>query len=102
MASFRDITGSRKAVIHLKRAILADRVSHAYLICGDSSSEKQDLAEAFAQTLLPTRAMTPAPEREDPFRKHRTSGLRSLLTRLTPAEPAAAAFRRRITISRIC
>lgn len=51
MASFRDITGSRKAVAHLKRAILADRVSHAYLICSDSSSDRDALAEAFAQAL---------------------------------------------------
>ena len=69
MASFRDITGSRKAVIHLKRAILADRVSHAYLICGDSSSEKQDLAEAFAQTLqcttLDSLLHTPSYESDD-------------------------------------
>ena len=51
MAFLRDVTGSRKAVDHLRRAILADRVSHAYLICGDSASDKDVLAEAFAATL---------------------------------------------------
>ena len=51
MAFLRDVTGSRKAVDHLRRAILADRVSHAYLICGDSASDKDVLAQAFATTL---------------------------------------------------
>lgn len=51
MASFRNIAGSRKAIAHLKRAILADRVSHAYLLCGDDSSDKMQIAQAFAQAL---------------------------------------------------
>ena len=51
MASFRNITGHKKSISFLKRAILSDRVSHAYLICGDAGSDKAAVAEAFAQTL---------------------------------------------------
>ena len=51
MAAFRDITAHTGAVRRLKRAILADRVSHAYLITGDGASGKDRIAAAFAQTL---------------------------------------------------
>ena len=51
MTSFRNISGHKNAIAHLRRAILADRVSHAYLLCGDGSDDKLNLAQAFAQTL---------------------------------------------------
>lgn len=51
MTSFRTVSGHDRAVAHLKRAILADRVSHAYLLCGDGGDDKLTLAQAFAQTL---------------------------------------------------
>ena len=51
MTSFRNISGHKNAIAHLRRAILADRVSHAYLLCGDGGDDKLTLAQAFAQTL---------------------------------------------------
>ena len=51
MAAFREIPAHTGAIRRLKRAILADRVSHAYLITGDSASGKDRVAAAFAQTL---------------------------------------------------
>jgi DNA polymerase-3 subunit delta' len=51
MAGFRDILGHEQIIVHLQNAIKNNKVSHAYLICGEEGSGKMMLAEAFAQTL---------------------------------------------------
>ena len=55
MGAFDQITGQNRAISILKRAILADRVSHAWLFCGPSASQMQALALAFAATLQCTQ-----------------------------------------------
>ena len=50
MTAFRDLHTQSKAAAYLKRAILSDRVSHAYLFCGPMS-EGLPLAQAFAAAL---------------------------------------------------
>ena len=52
MAGFGDIIGQERAKEHLKKAILAGRVSHAYIISGEKGMGKKMLADAFAMTLL--------------------------------------------------
>jgi len=69
MASFRSMTGNKKSIAFLKRAILSDKVSHAWLFCGDTGSEKNILAQAFAQALqcstLERLLHRPLPESDD-------------------------------------
>ena len=51
MAGFRDIIGHNQIVEHLKNAIQMEKVSHAYILNGESNSGKMMLAEAFAMAL---------------------------------------------------
>lgn len=49
---FRAITGHEDVIRHLKLAIARGRISHAYLITGESGSGKRSIADAFAGALL--------------------------------------------------
>lgn len=51
MAGFLDIIGHNQIVDHLKTAIRMGKVSHAYILNGESNSGKMMLAEAFAMAL---------------------------------------------------
>ena len=52
MPSFQDITGQTHIKRHLMRAIAKGRISHAYLLSGEERMGKEEIARAFAQTLL--------------------------------------------------
>ena len=51
MAGFQDIIGHNQIVDHLKTAIRMGKVSHAYILNGESNAGKMMLAEAFAMAL---------------------------------------------------
>lgn len=51
MASFKDIIGQEQIKEHLKNAIAAGKVSHAYIINGEKASGKEFIANIFAMTL---------------------------------------------------
>lgn len=51
MAGFADIIGHEQIISHLKNAIAADKISHAYILNGPDKAGKKMLAEAFAMTL---------------------------------------------------
>lgn len=51
MAGFDGIIGHQDVVEHLKNAIRADRVGHAYILNGEKGSGKKLLARAFAMAL---------------------------------------------------
>ena len=51
MAGFADIIGHNQIVEHLKNAIRMGKVSHAYILNGESNAGKMMLAEAFAMAL---------------------------------------------------
>ena len=51
MAGFNEIIGHNQIVEHLKNAIRMEKISHAYILNGESSSGKMMLAEAFAMAL---------------------------------------------------
>ena len=51
MAGFADIIGHNQIVDHLKNAIRMGKVSHAYILNGESNAGKMMLAEAFAMAL---------------------------------------------------
>ena len=51
MAGFTDIIGHNQIVDHLKNAIRLGKVSHAYILNGESNAGKMMLAEAFAMAL---------------------------------------------------
>lgn len=51
MAGFLDIIGHNQIVDHLKTAIRMGKVSHAYILNGESNAGKMMLAEAFAMAL---------------------------------------------------
>ena len=51
MAGFQDIIGHNQIIEHLKNAIRMDKISHAYILNGESNSGKMMLAEAFAMAL---------------------------------------------------
>ena len=51
MGAFDKLSNQKRAAAVLQRAILADRVSHAWLLTGPSPSDLQALALAFAATL---------------------------------------------------
>ena len=51
MGVFDQINDQKRAAAILQRAVLTDRVSHAWLLCGPSAAGLLSLARAFAQTL---------------------------------------------------
>ncbi len=51
MAGFQDIIGHNQIVEHLKNAIRMEKISHAYILNGESNAGKMMLAEAFATAL---------------------------------------------------
>ena len=51
MAGFQDIIGQEQIKEHLQNAILAKKVSHAYIINGEKSSGKEFIAKVFAMAL---------------------------------------------------
>ena len=51
MSGLKDIIGHEQTIAHLQNAILSNKVSHAYLIQGDTGSGKRMMADAFAMTL---------------------------------------------------
>ena len=51
MAGFQDIIGHNQIIDHLKNAIRMEKISHAYILNGESSAGKMMLAEAFATAL---------------------------------------------------
>jgi len=52
MADFQNIIGNELVVKQLQNAIRQQKVSHAYLMCGEAGSGKRMMAEAFAKALL--------------------------------------------------
>lgn len=52
MPSFNDIIGQDQIREHLENAIKMDKVSHAYIICGEKYSGKEYISRIFAQALL--------------------------------------------------
>ena len=51
MAGFGEIIGHNQIIEHLKNAIRMEKISHAYILNGESDSGKMMLAEAFAMAL---------------------------------------------------
>ena len=51
MARFSDIIGHNQIIEHLKTAIRMEKISHAYILNGESNAGKMMLAEAFATAL---------------------------------------------------
>lgn len=51
MAKFTDIIGQEQMKEHLKNAIMAGKVSHAYIINGEKASGKEFIANIFAMAL---------------------------------------------------
>ncbi len=51
MAGFKEIVGHKEIIRHMQTAIRMDKVSHAYIISGETGSGKRMLASAFAMTL---------------------------------------------------
>lgn len=51
MAGFQDIIGHKQIIEHLQKAILYEKVSHAYIFNGPEKAGKMTLARAFAMTL---------------------------------------------------
>lgn len=51
MAGFSDIIGHNQIVEHLRNAIRMEKISHAYILNGESNAGKMMLAEAFATAL---------------------------------------------------
>ena len=49
---FKDIVGQEDAKALLSKAIINNKISHAYIISGEEDSGKKMLAEAFATMLL--------------------------------------------------
>lgn len=55
MGAFDQINHQKRAASILQRAILTDRISHAWLFCGPSASDMRVLALAFAAAIQCTR-----------------------------------------------
>lgn len=52
MADFKDVIGHEQVIHHMQNAIRQKRLSHAYLLCGETGSGKALVADAFVKTLL--------------------------------------------------
>lgn len=52
MGSFKDVVGHKNIIEYIQNAVDANKVSHAYILNGESGSGKKMLATLFAETLL--------------------------------------------------
>ncbi len=52
MPGFKDIVGQEQIKEHLTKAIEQEKVSHAYILCGEKYAGKEFIARVFAQALL--------------------------------------------------
>ena len=52
MANFKDIIGQQQIKEHFQTAIMEKKISHAYILNGETGSGRHMLAEAFTKTLL--------------------------------------------------
>ncbi len=52
MPGFKDIVGQEQINEHLTKAIEQEKVSHAYILCGEKYAGKEFIARVFAQALL--------------------------------------------------
>lgn len=52
LMDFKSIIGHEDIIKHFKSSIEMDRISHAYIICGEKGSGRMSLAFSFAKTLL--------------------------------------------------
>jgi len=52
MPGFKDIIGQNQIREHLENAVNNDKVSHAYIICGEKYSGKKFISEVFAKALM--------------------------------------------------
>ncbi len=52
MPGFKDIVGQEQIKEHLIKAIEQEKVSHAYILCGEKYAGKEFIARVFAQALL--------------------------------------------------
>ena len=51
MSGFRDIVGQEHIVKHMKNAVKLNKISHAYMICGEKGMGKKLLADRFSMLL---------------------------------------------------
>ena len=51
MVSFKDIVGQEHIVRHMKNAIKLNKISHAYMLCGEKGMGKKSLADRFSMVL---------------------------------------------------
>ena len=51
MAGFQDIVGQEQIKEHMRNALSAGKISHAYIINGEKSSGKEFIAKVFAMAL---------------------------------------------------
>lgn len=51
MAGFQDIIGHKQVIEHFQNAVILNKVSHAYILNGESGSGKKMLARTFAMTI---------------------------------------------------
>ena len=51
MPGFKEIVGHEEIIQHLQNAIRLGKVSHAYILSGETGSGKKTLANTFAMTL---------------------------------------------------
>ena len=52
MLNYNDIVGHSQIKEHLKKAVAADKVSHAYILSGEPGMGRKSIAHAFAMSLL--------------------------------------------------
>jgi DNA polymerase-3 subunit delta' len=52
MADFSDIIDQVQMKEHMQNALLTDKVSHAYIISGETGSGKEFIARVFTKALL--------------------------------------------------
>lgn len=51
MSGFKDVVGHKNIIEYIQNAVREDKVSHAYILCGERGSGKKMLANLFARTL---------------------------------------------------
>lgn len=51
MASFKDVVGHEQIIEHLRNSLKNNKISHAYIFCGEDGTGKNMLAKLFAKAL---------------------------------------------------